>query len=206
MKKKKHNIYKYIIAILVIVLAVIVTLVLFRIMDLPINSEITSLTVATTSAKTTSSTTTTTFISTVRGTSTIPRTTTRRTTIPTTTISTTIFRTTTSITTSVSTTSSSTTIPNQNQTSTFIVIPNFNGRGSRFTYVPIQTSNITSIAFICKYFPVGFQNPLFLNGTYGKNFSSMYTLEGQLQISNLGQSLNVSNATYASYNFGVACN
>jgi len=164
---------------------------------LSINSHIISVTVATTTSETTASTTTTAISS---STSSVPST------------STIIQANTTSTTTSINATTSSstttTTIPaSQNQTyanSTFIEIPNSNQRGSRFTYVPIATSNTTVIEFICQYFPAGYENPGY--GTASRNFSSIYTLQGQTQTADYGESLHESTATFQMYDYGVTCN
>lgn len=165
---------------------------------LSINSGIVSVTVETTSSKTTASTAPTTSIATISSTSIAPTT------------SSTTLTNTTSVTTSLSITSLSTTStipPSENQSyqnSTFIEIPNSNYEGSRFTYVPIATTNVTTIEFICSYFPAGYQNPGY--GSVAGNFSSIYTLQGQLQTANYGESLHESSATFQMYNYGVTCN
>jgi hypothetical protein len=210
MAKRKYNAYKYAEFMIAIILVLVIAALSYNIVykpkmfaaplsassSIPTTASVTTISITSTIPPTASSTTMQSTTSTYQTTiyTTIPSTTSYTTTIFTSTTST-------SITTTIAPPQNQT-----NQTTTFIVIPNSNERGSRFTYIPIATNNTANVDFICKYFPVGYQNPSYLNGTYGKNFSSIYTLQGQLQVSNLGQSLDVSNATYATYNFGVACN
>lgn len=220
MEEKKHNLYKYATFILAIALVVLIASLSYNIVQ---KAKLFIIGVNATSQTTSSATTiraTSTLYATTRSTTSsvsISSTSTKNTTssssfstsaatsIVETTLSSTIQSTTSTLSSSIQTTTSSSTIPSQNQTGELIVIPNSNERGPRFTYVPIQTSNATTISFICEYFPVGYQNPGYINGTYGRNFSSIYSLQGQLQVSNLGQSLDVSNSTYENYSYGVTC-
>lgn len=69
---------------------------------------------------------------------------------------------------------------------TYLMIP-INADPIKFSYIPIETTNTTQIAYLCKYMAYTYQNPLYQTGYIGKDFASIYTLRGQYEFADLGR-------------------
>lgn len=80
---------------------------------------------------------------------------------------------------------------------TYLLIPiSVSSTGQyRFSYIPIETTNTIQILYLCKYIPYVYQNPLYQTDHIGQSFASIYTLKGQYQFANLGNTIASTNST-----------
>ncbi|MEM0143686.1 MAG: hypothetical protein QXL94_07020 [Candidatus Parvarchaeum sp.] len=73
---------------------------------------------------------------------------------------------------------------------TYLIIPRATSNNLvGATYIPVESTNTTTITYICTYMPYTYQNPQYNYGNIGKNFSDPYTLKGQMEEATLGKSI-----------------